>query len=127
MVILDTSILIDHFRQLTGVSKFAQFLESYPHQEPAISMVTIQELYEGQSTKDASKEEVLLLTLAGIKVLPYSFDIAKSAGMISRDLGRPLALADSAIAATAITHHCPLFTLNLKDFQPIPNLKLFRP
>ncbi|GHT60215.1 hypothetical protein FACS18945_6290 [Bacteroidia bacterium] len=38
-----------------------------------------------------------------------------------------LSLPDAYIAATALYYNIELFTLNLKDFIFIPNLKLYQP
>lgn len=127
MVVLDTSIIIDHLRCSTGQSKLIRLVESHPHQELGISLITVQELYEGQSTLIEAKETDLITVLAGLKVLPYTFDVAKLAGTIARDLPHPIELADAAIASTAILNFCPLYTLNPKDFLPIPGLDLFQP
>ena len=40
-------------------------------------------------------------------------------------LSHKLKLPDAQIAATAILHNAELFTLNRKDFEYIPNLKLY--
>ena len=88
-----------------------------------LSLVSVQELYEGESTKKDEEERYLLSTLTQIEILPYTYDVAKLAGQIARDLGRPIDLADAAIAATAILNGAQLFTLNKKDFQGIKNLE----
>jgi predicted nucleic acid-binding protein len=41
-------------------------------------------------------------------------------------LSHKLGLADALIAATAIIHNLELYTLNVKDFVFIPQLRLFR-
>ena len=38
-----------------------------------------------------------------------------------------LSLPDAFIAATTLVHDIELYTLNTKDFQFIPNLKLYQP
>ena len=47
--------------------------------------------------------------------------------MEAYSLSHKLAIPDALIAATALTHHAPLYTLNLKDFRFIPDLVLFEP
>jgi predicted nucleic acid-binding protein len=42
-------------------------------------------------------------------------------------LSHRLRLPDALIAATAIYHHIALFTLNLKDFTFVPDIKLHYP
>lgn len=129
MVILDTNIIIDHLRQQdkTVDSKLMQVAKSYPKEVLAISMVTVQELYEGRSTLDDQKEQYLIATISPLKILPYTYEIAQLAGELASDLKRPIELADATIAATTIANGCQLYTLNLKDFSGIDELNLLIP
>lgn len=126
MVVLDTNIIIDHLRLQAGQaeSKLMVLVKTKPKEVLAISMLTIQELYEGRSTRDAQKEQYLLATISPLKILPYNYEVAKLAGEIARDVDRPIELADAGIAATTILNGGELFTLNLKDFTDIDNLRL---
>ncbi len=124
MVILDTNILIDHLRRTTGSSWLERVAQNFPKENLGISVITIQELYEGKSTREKEKEEMLLSTITPLKILSYTYEIAELAGKIARDSQRPLELADAAIAATAIVNDALLATLNKKDFVSIPRLKL---
>lgn len=125
MVILDTNIIIDHLRQPPKkTSLLVKIVEKKSKENLAISMISIQELYEGRSTKSKTKEQYLLATIAPLKILPYNYEVAQLAGEIARDLRRPIELADAAIAATAILNGAQLFTLNKRDFRGIKNLEL---
>ena len=124
MVILDTSIIIDHLRRPPEQSHLLKLFRTYPDEVFAISVVTLQELYEGQSTKNEEREKNLLSLLASLEILPYSAEVAKLAGVIARDLGKPIDLADAAIAATTILSDARLATINTKDFQGIVDLKV---
>ena len=126
MVVLDTNIIIDHLRlqDKQAESKLMVLVKTKPKEVLAISMITIQELYEGRSTKDAQKEQYLLATISPLRILPYNYEVAKMAGEIARDIERPIQLADAGIAATAILSGCELLTLNLKDFSDIKGLRL---
>lgn len=127
MVVLDTNIVIDHVRQSlekdTVLQSLAKTAESG---DLAISVITVQELYEGRSTRDKEVEAYILRTISGLRVLPYTFEIAQKAGEIARDLGRPIELPDAAIAATAIANEASLATLNQKDFEGIKYLDLMK-
>ncbi|HUS59800.1 MAG TPA: PIN domain-containing protein [Nevskiaceae bacterium] len=125
MVILDTNIIIDHLRRPPKkISLLVKIVEKKPKENLAISMISIQELYEGRSTKSKTKEQYLLATIAPLKILPYNYEVAQLAGEIARDLNQPIELADAAIAATAILNGTQLFTLNKRDFRGIKNLEL---
>lgn len=126
MVVLDTSIIIDHLRQTgTKASYLEKLLKKDKRQSLAISVISIQELYEGQSTKDKHKEEKLLATISPLRILPYTFEVAQKAGEIGRDLDHPIELADCAIAASAIIYGYQLLTLDKKHFQGIKELEFY--
>src|SRR3990167_4753302 len=122
MVIIDTSIIIDHLRQPANRSRLLWFLKKHHKETLGISIISIQELYEGQSTLDEEKEKDLLATIAPLKIFPYTYEVAKKAGEIAQDLARAIELADATIAATAIIENANLFTLDKNDFKGIKNL-----
>lgn len=125
MVVLDTNIIIDHLRQKGSQdSLLMKVVKNYPEQVLAISVISIQELYEGKSTLDKQKVQFLINTLKPLEILAYTEDVAKLAGILARDITRPIELADAAIAATTILNQATLLTLNKKDFRDIKELKL---
>lgn len=127
MVVVDTNVIIDHLRQFLNNknSVLIEFKKDNPGKKLAISVITVQELYEGRSTRDRLKEQQLLAVLSIFTVLPYDFETAQKAGALARDLANPIELADAAIAATALLNNAKLFTLNHKHFSAIKNLQLF--
>lgn len=125
MIILDTSIIIDHLRiSSSKESKLVQLVKKHPKETLAISVISIQELYEGKSTVEKEKEEKLIVTIAPLKILSYTFEIAQMAGKIARDSKNPVEFADSAISAIAIYYNSPLATLDKASFQGINKLKI---
>lgn len=125
MVVLDTNIIIDHLRQSSDKKTYLKTLvKKFGESNLAISIITVQEIYEGKSTQEREQEEKFLDTISHFKILPYTFEVAQFAGEIARDLGRSIELADAVIAATAIIHDCQLATLNSKDFKGIKKLEL---
>lgn len=128
MVILDTSIIIDHLRQSDKSSQLLKLGKILSKDHLCLSVISVQELYEGKSVSDPTKEKDLLAVITPLKILPYTYEIAKYAGEIARnyDNNYSIDLADAAIAATAIVNQCELATLNPKDFANIPRLNLFQ-
>ena len=125
MVILDTNIIIDHLRQSSAQeTRLMKLVKSHSKAQLGLSVISVQELYEGQSTLDAQAEEYLLATISPLKILPYTYETAQLAGEIARDIQRPIELADAAIAATTLLHSAQLYTLNKKDFSGILDLEL---
>lgn len=126
MVVLDTSVIIDHLRQgKKGTSVFLQLTQKHLKEKLAISIIAVQELYGGRSTIEPEVEKIILAFVASLSTLPYTFEVAKLAGEIARDLDRPIEFADAAIAATTILSGGKLFTLNGKDFAGIENLVFY--
>jgi tRNA(fMet)-specific endonuclease VapC len=125
MVVLDTNIIIDHLRQPPGTDTILKkvVLEK---DELALSVLSVQELYEGKSTRDAMAKELIQVTVSSFRILAYTFETAQRAGELARDLERPISFPDAAIAATAILNEASLLTLNIKDFEGIENLDLLR-
>lgn len=125
MVVADTSVLIDYLRRPQSADSYlVKLLKSKPHQDIGISIITIQELYAGQSSKNPEKEKFFLIIMNYFKILPYDREIAKLAGEITRDAKLQIVFADAAIAATAIINTAKLATLNKKDFSGIKDLEL---
>lgn len=125
MVILDTNIIIDHLRQTSALSQLITFTQKHPQESLALSIISVQELYQGKSTAQETKEAAMLATVHGLQILPYTYETAELAGRISRDSEVLLEFPDAAIAATAILQTAPLLTFNQKHFASIPNLELF--
>lgn len=124
MVILDTSIIIDQLRRLPKESYLFKLAQKLSKESFALSVLSVQELYQGQSTRDTRREELMLATISPLKILPYTFEIAQLAGEIIRDLPQPIKFVDAAIAATAVINGAMLATLNKKDFIGIGDLEI---
>jgi len=124
MVILDTNIIIDHLRRPFEKSELRQIEAKIPIKDLAISIISVQELYQGKSTRDEVHKRTLSETINPLNTLPYTDEVAQIAGELARDLDRKIEFPDAAIAATAILNKAKLLTLNKKDFQGIKGLKL---
>lgn len=124
MVILDTSVIVDHLRQTKKETALMKLVKEHAKESLGLCVISVTELYEGQSTRNNEKEQALLAVISPLRILPYTYEVAELAGKIARDLTRPIELADAAIAATAILNSSALFTLNKKDFAGIKNLNL---
>lgn len=126
MVILDTNLIIDHLRQVNTKqeTRLIQLAREYHQEQLGISMISVQELYEGKSVSIQQGEQQLLAIISSLKIFSYTLEIAKKAGEIARELSQPIEFADVAIAATCIVNHAGLATLNEKHFLKIPQLQL---
>lgn len=85
------------------------------------SVITRAELFAGRS----ADEDVVHLLLDPFAELPVERAIAERGGRLRRDLG--LRLPDALIAATALEHGLSILTRNVRDFEPVPGLKVIAP
>lgn len=127
MVVFDTSLIIDFLRRKNGEkTSFEKIVEKLKRNELAVSVLSIQELYQGKSMDKDGEEIRIQKIILPFNVLAYSVEIAKKAGKIVRDSNYSVAFADAAIAATAIVNGAELATLNIKDFLGIKNLEIYK-
>lgn len=122
MIHLDTSVLID---ALTGPKRSAPRLRAWIDRRERVLLSTLV-LYEWlrgpRLREEAEAQEGLFPAAAAV---PFGPEEAALAADLYRALRRPWGRElDLAVAACAITHGAALWTLNMKDFQDIPDLRL---
>lgn len=123
-VLLDTSILIDFLRRKSkSDSLFVKLLQQ--KYQLYISIVTHTELFSGKTIWGNEKlhQEIEILC-SGLHILPLETEISKKTGKIRAQ--NNTTIIDGVIAATAINHGLNLVTLNLKDFQNIEGISLYK-
>jgi len=122
MIFLDTNILIDYYR---GQETIREQLHQIGFSELGISVITPMELYYGAR----NKQELLRLkhSLTSLHIFYLTTSISQRALHLIELFAKShtLQIPDALIAATAIDHDLPLFTLNTKDFQFIPDITLY--
>jgi len=130
VVILDTCILIDHLRLAKSAPKEKSLLYKVATEvgskNLAFSILSIQELFAGESVSDPREHERVLNLTQRLQILPYNYKTAYTAGRITKTKSYALNFADAGIAATALINDYSLFTLNEKHFQTIPHLQLYK-
>lgn len=104
--------------------------------EPLITAVTLAELSVGPLVADddaerAARQARLQQAEADFDPLPFDADAARAFGRVAaslRNSGRKVRARayDAMIAATALAHGLPLFTVNPADFEGIDDLDLRR-
>ena len=95
--------------------------------ELAISFMTVAELYEGAYRENwGEKRWRKLERTIGYYAVAYSTtETCRCWGEIRyRRRKQPISAEDAWIAATALTHKCPLVTHNPQDFRDIPRLRI---
>ncbi len=124
MILCDTNILIEFYR---GNPTILDVLHEVGVPNLAISVITAGELFFGaQDKRELRKIQNHLALLHQI-----SLDAEISAyflGLLENyALSHKLSVPDALIAATAICHDLPLYTLNTRDFHFLPDLQLYQP
>ena len=122
-LLIDTSIIIDHFRKKDKTNTL--LLELYQNYLLHISSVTVFELYNGASSSEKVKDIELLLK--NVKVLDFNAEIASVASKIYRQLiseNKIIEFRDIFIAATAIVNKMSVSTLNVNHFKRIKGLRI---
>jgi tRNA(fMet)-specific endonuclease VapC len=116
---------------LNGRSDAITLLQTLSPQGLAISLLTYGEIYDGiyHGRHPQAHERVFRQYLRGVAVLSLNRAIMREFARIRGDLritGQRLSDTDILIAATGMYHHLELVTRNLRHFQRIPNLRLYK-
>lgn len=123
MILLDSSIIIDHFRK-TNKTKTPFFKLASENNILAISTITEFEISVGNTSLHRYYWENLLEDL---HILPFDSSCCNVAIEIHQGLKKSnklIGLADLIIGSTAIVNNISLATLNVKHFRRIEGIKL---
>ena len=123
MILCDTDILIEFYKK---TSHILQELRHIGHTHLAISAITQGELYFGALNKAELQKITQHLSFLHQYTLTKTITHQFLELMEIYCLSHKLSLPDAIIAATALVHDVELYTLNTKDFQYIPDLKLYQ-
>ncbi len=123
--LLDTSIIIDFLRSKNKENTLL-FLLIKQNCQLYISIVTHTELFSGKSVwENRQIYEAIEKLCFGFNMFSIDRELSKEAGKIKAEYNTDL--IDAIIAATAIYHDLDLVTLNIKDFEEIEGINLFKP
>ncbi len=122
LVLCDTNIIIELYK---GNPTIVKSLKSIGQEKIAVSIITAGELLYGA----LNKKELTQINrdLSELRILEIDNEIGNEfiKLMSTYSLSHNLSLPDGLIAATAIVHDTPFYTLNTKDFKFISGLKLW--
>ena len=101
-------------------------MENIGHENIMVSDVIKSELFFGAKNKQELQNiKKYLSNYPSFAIQPEISEMSVDF-IESYCLSQRLTFPDALIAATAIYHNVPLFTLNTKDFKFIPNMKLYQ-
>ncbi|MDT8369248.1 MAG: type II toxin-antitoxin system VapC family toxin [Longimicrobiales bacterium] len=124
MIVLDTSVLIEGIG--AGGRMRGEFRTAIAGGERLVlpALVLFEWLRGPRVPEELAAQEALFPT---DQALDFSADEARIAAHLYRELPHPRGREiDLAIAASALVWRCPLWTLNVADFEDIPGLHLVR-
>lgn len=116
--LFDTCIIIDYLRDRPDAIAFLEGQDD----PPALSVITVAELYEGvRPPEEAAILSALLARFGAFDVTPA---IARQAGLWSQQYRRShgVGMADALIAATALAHEVRLVTRNVRHFPMLEDV-----
>ena len=124
MTLCDTDVIVE---MLKGREPVFGTLRRLGLADLRISAVKKAELIYGALNK--RDLAFILKGISAIQVMPVEPEISELAVNLMQEhtLSNRLALPDALIAATALHHGLPLYTLNRKDFRYIGGLQLHEP
>lgn len=122
MILCDTNIFIEIYRNNQSI---IQTIKHIGQQNVAVSDVTRAELSFGARNK--KELQAIRKDMDKLIVFPVDAFISDKAVKLVElySLSHKLALPDALIGATAIYHKIELYTLNVKDFIFLDEVKLF--
>ena len=121
-VILDTDVFIEIFNK--NIKIFELINEVILFENIITTSITEAELIISANNKETQKK--IEGYLSDIEIIPINRNANKIFSSLIKKyhLSHNIKIADCLIAAICLTYDFTLFTLNTKDFQFIPNLKL---
>jgi predicted nucleic acid-binding protein len=123
--LIDTDVLVDALRGMTDAIDFLASLQADSALQ--ISVISAMELIAG--CRNAQELARLQQFLQQIRILQVDANISWRAYQLMHSffLSHGLLIPDALIAATALEFNLTLCTKNIRHFQMIPDLELFRP
>ena len=123
MILCDTNILISAFN---GRKDTIEALEYIGLENVILSAITVMELYQGMANKVELAQ--MKRKIRYYDVLDIDNDTSKLATNLMENyrLSHGLQIPDAIIGACSIQYQIELFTYNIKDFDFMPNIKLYK-
>jgi tRNA(fMet)-specific endonuclease VapC len=123
IICVDTSVLIEYFRKKDKEQTYFYRLSGLPVSF-AVTSITSFEIYRGANQTQLKFWDELFNQM---RILPFDDESARIAALLTKQvpgIDKSILLPDLFIASIALSHEIRIATLNLRDFQRIPDLKI---
>jgi tRNA(fMet)-specific endonuclease VapC len=124
IILCDSTAIIHHFR---GDRKVTEQLMKIGPSNIGISVITHAEIYYGARNK--KDFEIYRRFFNALATYPLTEEISNifNGLIVNYSISHKVRIADMLIAATAIANNLQIFTHNRKDFDFIPEIRLYNP
>lgn len=127
--LIDTSVFVETERRRISIP---DLLDRLPEGEAALAAVTASELFIGVHRADAEVRRLertayVEQIVRDVPVIAFDLEIARTHARVAvemRAAGIQIGTHDLQIAATALFLGYDVLTINLRDFQRVPGLRL---
>lgn len=124
-VVIDTSVFVDYTR--AGIGLLLTLIKSAKSGKTILYVpsVVILEIWAGESMSGKEDEKIARRLLQSMKVLQLTRQIAEIAGRLAREK-KVEDFIDAAICATTLYFGAQLATNNVKHFEKVEGLRIFK-
>ena len=123
LILCDSNIIINLFK---GHEKVKAALQKIGTENIAVSIITYAEIIYGTKKADLKKIKAFFEQYTIIDIDPGTSNVFKGI-VLNYSFSHHIKIPDALIAATAIYHGFQLYTENKKDFDFIPEIRLYKP
>ena len=122
-IVIDTSIFIEYIRRGTLLEQIVESAVKL-NKKIYVPVIVLGEIFSGSSMKKESERHDFVKMIRGMETIDINTKMAVEYGKLKRN---KLALGNDAwIGACSLVLGADLATLNIKDFEKIKGLKLYR-
>ena len=122
MILTDTCVLIDYFREVPEVTKI---IKNTGIKNIVLNSIIVMEILAG--ARDKVELNSIKKRLNKFQILEINQQIMDDASSLTENfcLSHGLKIPDAIIAATAKFHGIPLYTFNKKDYRFVSGIEFF--